>query len=209
MNNLKLKVCGMRDDRNIEAVATLQPDLMGFIFYETSPRFVGPEFAVPETLAGVERVGVFVNASTELMVKKVVEHRLGYVQLHGSESVEQCEELKQNNVKIIKAFAVDDEVNFMVTKPYQRVCDYFLFDTRGRHFGGNGKPFNWNVLHRYDQSLPFFLSGGITPGNVTQVKLFSEMNLYGVDLNSGVEISPGIKDPDAIKRVKEILYSNL
>jgi phosphoribosylanthranilate isomerase len=206
--NVKLKICGMRDRENILAAAALLPDLMGFIFYERSPRFVGSTFKVPHELKGVERVGVFVNASIQIMVEKVAEHQLEYVQLHGNESVEQCEELKRNKIKIIKAFPVDDEMDFRTTKPYQQVCDYFLFDTKGKYFGGNGKAFNWAVLERYDQRIPFFISGGITPENVKDVRALTSMNLYAVDVNSGVEKSAGVKDVQAIERLKEILYAN-
>jgi phosphoribosylanthranilate isomerase len=202
---IKLKVCGMRDERNILDVGVLAPDFMGFIFYEKSPRFVGNDFIIPKQLKKVERVGVFVNESTDVMLRKAREHTLDYLQLHGHETVEQCAELKENGIKIIKVFSVDDKMDFSLTKPYQHTCDFFLFDTKGKYFGGNAKVFNWEVLDQYDQKIPFFLSGGIGPDNVQNIKQLEKMNLYGVDVNSGVEISPGNKDIGQIRRLKDIL----
>lgn len=198
----------MRDETNILEVGTLAPDFMGFIFYEKSPRFVGPSFQVPFGLQAVSRVGVFVNETTEVMLLKAKDHMFEYLQLHGHETVEQCAELKENKIKIIKAFAVGDEMDFAVTKPYAEVCDYFLFDTKGKNFGGNGRSFNWKVLYHYDQRVPFFLSGGIGPENVNDVKALKSLNLFALDVNSGVEETPGVKNYEKIKRLKNILYSN-
>jgi phosphoribosylanthranilate isomerase len=208
MEKIKLKVCGMRDEKNILEVGILAPDFMGFIFYEKSPRFVGSSFQVPSGLQQVSRVGVFVNETTDAMLLKAKDHMFEYLQLHGRETVEQCAELKESKIKVIKAFAVGDEMDFTVTKPYAEVCEYFLFDTKGKNFGGNGHPFNWKVLHHYDQRVPFFLSGGIGPENVNDVKALNGLNLYALDVNSGVEETPGVKNYEKIKRLKDILYSN-
>lgn len=206
-NEIKLKICGMREEENIRQVAALDPDFMGFIFFEKSPRFVGGAFKIPKDLGGIKRVGVFVNESTDEIIQKATEHRLDYAQLHGHETVEQCQELKQHKIKIIKAFAVDDQMNFPLTKPYREACDFFLFDTKGKYFGGNARTFNWSILTKYDQHVPFFLSGGIDPGNIKAVNELRGMNLHAVDVNSGVEISPGVKSTEKISRLKEILNS--
>jgi phosphoribosylanthranilate isomerase len=204
-NEIKLKICGMREERNILDVAALSPDYMGFIFYEKSPRFVGHDFKIPDQLGAVKRVGVFVNESTEVMLEKVRDHQLQFLQLHGREPVEQCQELKRSNVKIIKVFAVDSEMNFSQTKSFHGTCDFFLFDTKGKYYGGNAHTFNWTVLTKYDQKTPFFLSGGINPDNVMNVKKLEGMNLHAIDINSGVEASPGVKDVRQISRLKNIL----
>jgi phosphoribosylanthranilate isomerase len=205
MNEIKLKVCGMKEDQNIREVGLLAPDFMGFIFYEKSPRFVGHDFKIPDQPRSVKRVGVFVNASTEVILEKAHDHQLEFIQLHGQEPVEQCQELTRNKLKILKAFAVDDEMDFSLTKPYRDCCDFFLFDTKGKYFGGNAQAFNWNVLKRYDQQTPFFLSGGIGPENVVHVKELKDMNLHAIDINSGVEVRPGLKDVTQISRVKNLL----
>jgi len=205
---INLKVCGMRDAENIMQVAALQPDLMGFIFYAKSPRYVGTQFRIPVELPrSIKRVGVFVNESTEVMLEKAKTFNLDYLQLHGQESVEQCAELKKHNIKIIKVFSVDDQFDFEVTSPYAEVTDFFLFDTKGKYYGGNAVTFDWSILDRYDQQVPFFLSGGINPDNASGIKAFKEINLYAIDINSGVEVSPAVKDPVKVKAIKHMLNS--
>lgn len=194
----------MRDAGNIRDVSSLGPDYMGFIFYPKSPRYVGEDFK-PETMAAVKRVGVFVNETIEVMLKKAHDLRLDYLQLHGQETVEQCQELKSNDVKIIKVFSVDDQFDFATTTPYKTIADFFLFDTKGKHYGGNAVSFNWEILTQYDQEVPFFLSGGIGPLNIGEVKRLAGMNLYAVDINSGVETSPAFKDIKKITETKRIL----
>jgi phosphoribosylanthranilate isomerase len=191
---IKLKICGMRDAANIIAVEELRPDYMGFIFYDKSPRYVGEDFRIPKM---ENAVGVFVNESTENILKKGV----NIVQLHGDESPEQCAGLKSKNITIIKVFSIDDDFDFDNIKPYSDVVDYFLFDTKGKFFGGNAYPFDWNKLNEYDQSKPFFLSGGLNAQNLMNLDLLNGMNLYAIDLNSGVEDSPGIKSIEKIKNV--------
>jgi len=184
----------MREPGNIQEVAALQPDYMGFIFYSKSPRFVGEDFKVP----GVRNaVGVFVNETTE----KILEKGVSIVQLHGNESVQQCSELKSKGLTVIKAFSIDDDFDFETTKPYEDVVDYFLFDTKGKLYGGNAYPFDWNKLNEYSQSKPFFLSGGLNAQNLQNLDLLDGMNLYAIDLNSGVEDSPGLKNIEKIKSV--------
>jgi phosphoribosylanthranilate isomerase len=208
-DRIKLKVCGMRDVKNITEVNALLPDYMGFIFYQKSPRFVGDDFQIPANFpTNIIRVGVFVDETTDVMLQKIQEHKLQFLQLHGAESVKQCAELKHHNVKIIKALSVDDETNFTSTKDYSAAIDFWLFDTKGKYHGGNSKTFNWKVLHRYDQSIPFFLSGGLSPDNVLETRSLLDMNLHAIDINSGVELQPGLKDINKIKTIKNILNSN-
>jgi len=156
-NKIKLKVCGMRDAANIMAVAALHPDYMGFIFFEQSPRFVGNYFLLPENFPDqIKKVGVFVNETTRNIRREAQILGLHYVQLHGNESVAQCEELKSEGIKVIKVFSVGDDFDFNVTKPFKKSSDFFLFDTKGKYHGGNAQTFNWNVLKNYDQEIPFF-----------------------------------------------------
>lgn len=184
----------MRDAGNVLEVSTLQPDYMGFIFYGKSPRFVGDDFQLSASFpASIKKVGVFVNETPEKMLAIARTLQLDFLQLHGNESVEVCGIIKQAGIGLIKVFSVDDDFDFVVTKPYQSSVDFFLFDTKGKYYGGNAQVFDWTVLNRYDQQVPFFLSGGITPDNVASITTLKDMNLHALDVNSGVEITPALK----------------
>ena len=153
----------MRDAENISELIKLKPDYMGFIFYEKSKRFVSnfPEIEIPSE---IKKVGVFVNETIDEVIEIAEEYELGAIQLHGNESPEYCEELKVlmiRDVEIFKAFSVDDSFDFSITEAYQKMCDYLLFDTKGKEYGGNGVKFNWQVLDSYKGETPFLLSGGI------------------------------------------------
>lgn len=198
---VKLKICGMRDESNIQEVGKLLPDYMGFIFYPPSPRFVGENFQLPVDLnPAIHRVGVFVNEQVDRMIELRARHKLSHVQLHGDEPVAVCEQLKDKEVGVIKVFRVDEAFDFSVTQPYKKAVDYFLFDTKGKHYGGNAQVFDWSILEGYDQEIPFFLSGGLTVENIQYVQRLKQMNLHALDLNSGVEDSPGVKN---VLRIKE------
>ena len=206
--NIKLKVCGMREATNIRDVALLQPDYMGFIFYEKSKRFVGNDFAIPDDFGStIKRVGVFVNEKSDTILKLVSKYKLDYVQLHGDETPEACKVLKENKIRVIKVFSIDSEFDFKKTESYQLHSDFFLFDTKSESYGGSGKSFDWNLLKKYDQQMPFFLSGGLSPENIHNIKELKGMNLHAIDLNSGVETAPGLKDITKVKAIKNILNS--
>ncbi|RDV14800.1 phosphoribosylanthranilate isomerase [Pontibacter diazotrophicus] len=204
---MKVKVCGMREPENIRQVAALQPDFMGFIFYKDSKRFVG-ETLSPELLASlpasVRKIGVFVNESTEEILEKVKTYHLNLVQLHGHESPRQCQELHEAGVKVIKAFSVGDNFSFQSTLLYERYCDYFLFDTKGKQYGGNGVVFDWELLKGHIADKPYFLSGGLTLENLQQ-KEFEELRPkpFAVDVNSGFEQEPGLKKVEELKQLLE------
>ncbi|MCA4896025.1 MAG: phosphoribosylanthranilate isomerase [Cytophagales bacterium] len=202
---MALKVCGNRD--NIVEVASLNPDYMGFIFYEPSPRHVGVDFKMPVLPKSIKKVGVFVNEEVEVIKKLVAKFKLDFVQLHGHESVEDCRVLKELGVGVIKVFSVDATFDFDTTAPYEGVVDYFLFDTKGKFYGGNAIPFDWNLLTNYHQRVPFFLGGGLTLENISGIKRLSTMNLHAIDVNSGVEDSPGLKSIVKIESILEILNS--
>ena len=195
MRDIKLKICGMREGENILQVAAAGPDLMGFVFYGQSPRYVWPRFRLPDAFPNpIQKVGVFVNATAQHIVDVVLRHRLDYAQLHGDESPGCCRALKEEGIKVIKAFSVDDGFDFEQVNPYQENVDYVLFDTRGAGRGGNGVPFDWALLEKYKGNVPFFLSGGISPGNIGRVRGLRHNLLFAIDVNSGIENSPGTKD---------------
>jgi phosphoribosylanthranilate isomerase len=206
---LKLKVCGMRLAANIAAVAELQPDYLGFIFYEKSPRLISEVSAelIKYIPSEIKTVGVFVNEDLEKVKEKVNLLKLKAVQLHGSESPDYCEALKASfpALEVIKAFGIDEEFDFSALEPYLVVVDYFLFDTKTKAHGGSGKTFNWSVLGRYTYTKPYFLSGGIDLEHVPAIKNINDERLYALDINSRFEIEPGLKDAEKIKEfIKEI-----
>ena len=195
----------MRDTENIKQVAALFPDYLGFIFYEQSPRYVGDSFIIPDIAAEIKKVGVFANEKLETIQLLVKRHQLDFAQLHGQELPADCERLKQSGVKLIKAFSVDSNFDFNSTMPYESMVDYFLFDTKGKKYGGNAVAFDWSLLSQYHQRIPFFLSGGLNPENIKTITTLSTMNLHALDINSGVEILPGVKSTDMIIEFKNIL----
>ncbi|RCH55145.1 phosphoribosylanthranilate isomerase [Mucilaginibacter hurinus] len=196
-----IKVCGMTEPANIKAVAGLSPDYLGFICYAPSPRFIGG-LAVNELQAidsNIIKTGVFVNEPAEQITRAIAHYGFKAIQLHGSETPELCAQFK-GTVTVFKAFGVDEDFNFDVLLPYAGNVDYFLFDTKTASHGGSGKTFNWDILEKYKLDVPFLLSGGISADNIEDVKKIKHPRLYGVDLNSRFEISPGIKNVDLLKQ---------
>ena len=200
---IKIKICGMKFSENINEIASLQPDYLGFIFYEKSPRNF--ENNIPNLPESIQKVGVFVNATLENIQEKVNEYQLDFVQLHGNESSEFCHLLQQNKFKVIKAFSVDNLFNFIALNKYNNYCEYFLFDTKGTNYGGNGYTFDWSVLEKYHLDKPYFLSGGIGTENSDEVKSFLtkeySKNCIAIDCNSKLELSPGLKSTEKTKQL--------
>lgn len=156
---MKIKICGMKFPENIIEIGQLQPDYMGFIFYPKSKRFISEDFSmssIKNLPKSIKKTGVFVNETIETILKKVCKYELNVVQLHGSESVVECQILKENNLEVIKAFSIDETFDFDVLESYQSVCDYFLFDTKSTGYGGSGKTFDWQLLEKYLLEKPFF-----------------------------------------------------
>ena len=206
---MKLKVCGMKYKANIKAIAALKPDYMGFIFWENSKRFVSN--STPDIGETVKKVGVFVNARLDYIQKCIEAHKLNAVQLHGNESPEQCGELGEIDIEVIKAFTVQKKFDFSKILVYESVCDYFLFDTKGELPGGNGLHFNWTLLKDYPSKKPFFLSGGIGPNDCVAIASIIKLNLplYAIDVNSKFEIEPGFKNIQSIKEFKSKLNDEI
>lgn len=206
---MKLKVCGMKF--NPVEVEALQPDYMGFIFWEKSPRNI--DVAVPAISLKIKKVGVFVNAPIEDILQKVAKYGLQLVQLHGNESPELCEKLQNLGLKVIKAFGVAETFDFTTLEPYEEVCDYYLFDTKGKLPGGNGYAFDWEVLENYPSTKPFFLSGGIGLENIDDILIFlyrpESKYCYAIDVNSRFETKPGLKDIEKLKEFKKRLENEL
>jgi len=196
----------MRNPENISGVASALPDFMGFIFYPKSARFVGENFsreqikAIPET---IQKVGVFVNELPEKVIEICKRLNLQVAQLHGSELPEFCEKIKVSGLSVFKAFSVDDSFDFEQLSAYTEVCDYFLFDTKGRLPGGTGKKFNWKLLNNYMNDIPFFLSGGIGPDDLEAIQNFDHPQLLGVDINSWIELHSAFKEVEKVRKFKK------
>ncbi|WP_272150040.1 phosphoribosylanthranilate isomerase [Tenacibaculum aiptasiae] len=207
---MKLKVCGMKYVENIQQVAGLQPDYLGFIFYDKSKRNF--EGIIPQLPKGIKKTGVFVNEYLEIVISLVEEYKLEAVQLHGDESVTYIEKLKEHlpKVELIKVFGIKDEFDFEILKPYEAVVDYFLFDTKGKERGGNGVTFDWSVLKNYNSTKPFFLSGGIGLEEIKEVQniIKTDLPIYALDVNSKFEKEAGLKSVKKIKKFKNEISTN-
>lgn len=191
-----IKVCGMREAENIREVEALDIDLIGFIFWPKSSRYVSERPAYLPT--NCKRVGVFVDEDIEVVKKIAHDYALDYIQLHGHESTAYCAQLK--GLKLIKAFNIATAKDFEQTKSYEKLVDYFLFDAKGKSVGGNGTKFEWSVLDNYHGPTPFILSGGIGPDDATSIRRFHHPRLAGIDLNSRFELAPSLKDVTALQK---------
>ena len=204
---MRLKICGMKYQENITEVAQLQPDYLGFIFYEKSSRFF--DGVIPTLPESIKKVGVFVDQKVEFISGKIEKHNLSVIQLHGHESPETCRLLKSTGAEVIKVFSIKDTFDFSVLTPYEDACDYYLFDTKGQLPGGNGYTFNWEVLKNYPSTKPYFLSGGIGLDEIETIKDFLKRKesqyCHAIDVNSKFEIEAGLKNIELLTEFKSQL----
>ena len=199
-----IKVCGMRDADNIRKVEALGIDMMGFIFYPKSSRYISKRPAyLPQKC---KRIGVFVDATVEDILQHIADYQLDIVQLHGHESPDFIRALRFQvsgfKFQVIKAFNIATIEDLEAVAPYEGIVDYFLFDTKGPSAGGNGEKFDWSILEAYHGDTPFLLSGGIGPNEAERVKAFHHSKCIGIDLNSKFEVHPALKD---INKLKEFI----
>ena len=220
-----IKVCGMRDADNIREVSELDIDMMGFIFWKDSPRFVRmisshagiiPDYSeerlnknsgkVVDDQHRIKRVGVFVDDMPQTIVTRIYNYELDYVQLHGEESCIMIDNLRRTlepdirtGVKIIKTISVSSAEDIEKTKEYEGCVELFLFDTKCPTMGGSGDKFDWSVLSAYKGNVPFLLSGGIGMDDVDKIKSFQHPQFAGVDVNSCFETEPGVKDVEKLR----------
>ena len=206
---MKVKICGMKYRDNLQKIDNLQPDYLGFIFYNKSERYMR-ETLVPSDLKSIssKTVGVFVNPVLKEVEKVMIEFNLDALQFHGDESPEFCNYFKRNGTEVIKAFSVDNKFDFDTTKKYNGCCNYFLFDTKGSKKGGTGIAFDWRLIKKYDQKVSFFLSGGIGYENIQEALTLSRMNIYAIDINSKAEDSAGLKNIEKVSKIISLLRTN-
>lgn len=184
----KVKICGITRSEDAELAAELGADFLGFVFVPESPRCVTPHTVpLPGRAGGPLRVGVFRNASRDTILRTIDVARLDVVQIHGR-AVEDL------GVPTIRAFHVGNALPDTTTR-----ADYILFDTGG----GTGRTFDWSLLATYRRTIPFFVAGGIHPGNVAEA--IAATRPFAIDLASGVESAPGIKDHDRLRKLFEAI----
>jgi phosphoribosylanthranilate isomerase len=197
---MRVKVCGMTQLEQVQALDDMGVEFAGFMFYPKSPRFLGnllrPE-DVRKARWKINKVGIFVNATYEDVMRSVEAYGLHMVQLHGDETPKFCERISEQ-LETIKVFRVgpDENIEWKV-RNFNGVCDLFMFDTAGGLYGGTGKKFDWQVLKEAQIGKPFILSGGIGPDDVDHIKQFQSggtgSKLFAVDVNSSFETHPGVK----------------
>ena len=209
-----VKVCGLTTMMNIEEIANLTPDYMGFVFYDKSPRYVGDSLNAIQLQhldTRIKKTGVFVNEMPRVIAECVRTYYLNAIQLHGDEPLATVKESARmlGGVSIIKAFRIHEGFDFAAVADYEAFCSLFLFDAAQESYGGGGTSFNWDLLKRYTGSVPFLLAGGLSPENLEDaLDVVAAHPLgRGVDLSSGLEIRPGVKSLTKTKEVIDIVRS--
>ena len=201
----------MKYSENIQEVASLKPDYLGFIFWNKSSRKFDLK-ELPKLDSSIKKVGVFVDETLEEIKDRIKAFQLDVIQLHGKESVEFCSDLKNERIEIIKAFSINNEFDFSQLKAYENAVDYFLFDTKGKLPGGNGTTFDWQVLENYNLQKLFFLSGGIGLTEINKIQEFLDSDLskfcFAIDVNSRFETASGLKNKNELEKFKKLLYEN-
>lgn len=208
-NSTKIKICGITNLEDARYASGALVDYLGFIFYEKSPRFIDPAEAgaIINWIEGPEKVGVFVNQPIDEVNTIAKQSGLDFVQLHGDESIEYCQLIDK---PIIKAIHItrDTEASELMeqVESYREVSEFLLFDTKTDGlWGGTGQTFNWDILNNISSGIPFFLSGGLNAGNVKQA--ISKINPFAIDVSSGVEEKPGLKDFEKIDALMDEMRS--
>lgn len=212
MSKIKIKVCGLTKSDDAEFCVRFGINFLGFNFFNQSKRYITPQNAAniiqylknKFKLSDFKTVGVFVHSTIEDIVRMNNMLNLDFVQLHSDETPEFCFELQRKNLHIIKAFRIDDIIVTDEINKFIDCSDFFLFDKKEEtDFGGTGKIINWQLFGSKKITKNFFIAGGLGPDNCLEaVKL---TNAFGIDINSKVEISAGIKDKNKIKKVLQIL----
>jgi len=207
---IKVKVCGMRDPENAGKISLTGPDFMGFIFYRGSARYIGdePDLSLFGNIGrDIKKVGIFADEDRNRITDMAYLAGLDLVQLHGSETPLYCSALRSSGLTVIKSFGITGRFGFSILKDYESACDYFLFDSGTGQSGGSGQKFGWDILERLDTGKPFFIGGGVGPGDTAKIKALENTGLYAVDINSRFETSPGIKDESLVREfINELKY---
>jgi len=209
LNKPKVKICGIKEIATIDCCIKNGVKYFGLIFYEKSPRYVDSESAVKIILHANKKiipVGVFVNKPIDELKRIIVKTHLSHIQLHGNEDNNYIYHLKEGfNLKIIKSVGIKNSENLKILDQLQ-LADYFLFDYKPKINelpGGNNKKFDWSLLENIKINKPWFISGGINIGNINKIN--KNLFPYGIDISSGVEEKPGIKNSQKIDNLMKSL----
>ncbi|NMG08265.1 phosphoribosylanthranilate isomerase [Brasilonema sp. UFV-L1] len=208
---MRIKICGITQAQQGQAIASFGATALGFICVPASPRYInaGQIRAVVEQLPEkIDTIGVFANATTSEITQTVVNSGLTGVQLHGDESPEFCQQLREllPNVEIIKALRIRSFEDVEKTATYTSNADTLLLDAyHPQQLGGTGTTLDWKMLQQFSPSCPWFLAGGLTPDNILEA--LTQITPSGIDLSSGVERAPGDKDLDKVAKLFERLRS--
>lgn len=198
----RVKICGITNIKDATDAVGLGANMLGFIFYNKSKRYVEPRIVreiINELPAQVRKVGVFVDEPAATVLSVATDCGLDTLQFHGDETPEYCAAF-EDNYKVIKAFRVKDRESLKDINAYN--VDYYLLDTYSEELkGGTGKPFDWKILKDFELLKPVILSGGLAPDNVK--KAIEDVAPFGVDVSSGVEASPGKKDAHLVGKFIE------
>lgn len=204
----RVKMCGTTRLIDARAAARYGVDALGFIFYNRSPRFITCDKAkeiIDKLPPFIDKVGVFVNGDQSELVAAAAAG-LSYFQLHGSETVDYCRKLREKlpSCRLIKAFRVGEKSLPEDFSPYNHCVDGFLLDTyvTGTK-GGTGEVFDWSLIEKLELQRPILLAGGLTPGNIVQA--ITTVKPYAVDVNSGIESEPGIKDHKCLYKLMQLV----
>lgn len=215
---MKVKVCGMTQLAQVNALEKMGVDYAGFIFYPKSPRYVLSHLSksdIKNLKGNIKKVGVFVNEPLESLLETIDTAGLDMVQLHGDETPEYSSKVARHT-KVIKAFQVKSPAEMAEKfRQYNSSVDMFLFDTPSASYGGTGEKFDWNGIAKMDVEKPFLLSGGISVDDIESIEKFGHFlvadNLHAIDVNSRFEISPGVKNLEVLdiflKKIKELNYA--
>jgi phosphoribosylanthranilate isomerase len=203
MINPRVKICGITQLAQAQAIVALGADALGFICVPASPRYVTPaqirEIKISPTIS---KIGVFMDADVDEMVQVSRTGNLTAIQLHGVETAEVCAELRDRlpSIELIKAFRVRTAWELEMAADYAENVDWLLLDAYHPEMGGgSGKTLDWTTLQSFKPSKPWFLAGGLRSDNIATA--LSLVHPQGIDLSSGVEIAPGNKDLNAVKQL--------
>lgn len=209
INLPKIKVCGLTQLSQIQELINLEVDFLGFIFYEKSTRFVLNHLSLEEIsqINHSGKVGVFVNETIENIVEISTKSKLNFVQLHGDETLDFISELRQilpSEIEIIKVIRIGnqsvEELGILINAYRLSPIAYYLFDTDSKAFGGTGKTFDWQVLNKLNLEKLYFLSGGVSLENISEIEKINQKP-FALDVNSKFEISAGVKDLENVKNL--------
>ncbi len=203
----RVKICGITNLEDAQVAVNAGAWALGFIFHKKSPRYVSPSKArtiIEQLPPLVTPVGVFVDQSEHALRDICRLTRITTIQLHGAESPGYCKRFR--HLKIIKAFRINETFDLKSIFPYR--VDAYLFDTFSETaHGGTGVTFNWQLLKDYPFNKPIILSGGLNPHNIREA--VSVLNPYAVDVSSGVEKSPGLKDDHLVQAFFHAMHKSL